>query len=299
MLTTPSAALGGVGQPTPRRTELIADWIELSAYVEGVEVYRASVEDRLKDAYFVADDDDAARAAASAWRVLRRRARALSAQYPFSVESDHIIIKDDCDSRYLFLLVLSSPEYLSGFSLSRGGGFRNFFELITIDALKELLPNWNVYWMGATSTEMKAAGGVVSYLGRLLKTKVLNRKHFASAQDGGIDFLAVQDSQDARPAGPAFWGQCATGLNWTEKLEEPSFDLWRNAVNVRTTPVRAFAVPFALDAENWDYAAVRSAGWVLDRERIVRALSNPSDARLVAAITKWLDSERARLPLAA
>jgi hypothetical protein len=299
MLASPSAALGGPGQPTSRRTELIADWIELSAYVEEVEIYRHNVRDRLTEAYFTVDEDDASRAVNDAWRALRRRSKAIGASYPFDIARNAVTLKTAPEPPYLFFLVLSSPEYFSGFSLSRGGGFRNVFELVTIEAVRQLLPNWEVSWAGATSREMKSAGGVAPYIARLLKTKIRNRLQFANAQDGGVDFIAVVISGDGRAAGPALWGQCATGMDWDQKLEEPSFNRWNDAVRILTEPVRAFAVPFAFDVNTWDDAAVRSRGWILDRERLARALPLPLDPKLTALITAWLEKETTRLPIAA
>jgi hypothetical protein len=299
MLVAPDASLGPAGQPTHRRIELLADWIELAALADDVELYRHDVVGVLKDSYFVKDQDDAQSAVAQAWRVLQRRQRTAGSAYPFDLNDDYILQDRPKDrSAYCFMLVLAATEYLSGYRFGSGGAFRNLFEIMCVEAVSRLLPGWEVSWCGATAQDMRAAGGIVPYVARLLRTQVKDPTFFKSAQDGGVDFLAVWTGADQRSARPALWGQVASGQDWDSKLKEPDFDLWMDAIRVLPAPARAFAVPFAFDQHTFTFAAIKSTGWILDRERLAAALPKPSDAKLEKSISEWLDTQLKRLPSA-
>jgi hypothetical protein len=298
MLAAPDASLGPAGRPTPRRLELLADWIELAALQEDVELYRHNVTDMLSESYFVSGQDDAASNVAEAWRLLRRRQRIVGKSYPFELDDDFIARRDLNENiTYGFLLVLAAPEFLSEFNFGTANAFRNLFELVTVEAVRNSLPGWDVYWCGATSKEMRAAGGVVHYVAQILRTAVRDDTFFRTAQDGGLDFIAVWSGADQRSARPALWGQCASGLKWQDKFQEPNFALWSDAIRVLPRAVRAFAVPFSLDDHTFTDAAVKGEAWVLDRLRIASAVHHPGIEKLSGTLREWVWRQLARLPL--
>lgn len=297
MLVAPDTALGPAGQPTERRVELLADWIELAALADREELYRLKAVDVLEESYFTSSQDDAKSCVAQAWRVLQRRKHNIGAAYPFIIEDDYVLLDEDAqDVAYCFMLVLSATEYLSGFNFGNGNAFRNLFEIMCVEAVQRLLPGWSVAWCGATAKDMKAAGGIVNFIAGHLRTEVHDTTFFNSAQDGGVDFLAIWAGRDDRSARPALWGQVASGQNWDTKLTEPNFDLWKDAIRVLPAPSRAFAVPFAFDKFTFKKAAIRSTGWILDRERIASAFEVPPEAKLAESILDWLNKQVGRLP---
>jgi hypothetical protein len=299
MLAAPDSSLGPAGNPTHRRVELLADWIELAAAKENGELYRREIEALLVEQYFVKDQDDAARNVSDAWRVLRRRKRVVGEGYPFELTNKYIFPQDrDNKITYIFLLVLSAPEYLSGFSLGKGGAFRNFFELVTVESVVQALPGWDVYWCGATSKDMKTAGGIVKYVAKILSTNIRDVTYFSSAQDGGVDFMAVLKAGDQRSARPALWGQCASGLDWEKKVQEPNFAHWADAVRVLPRPLRVFAVPFAFGRRTFTKTAIKSEGWVMDRERISANLFCPTTEKLAEMLRSWVTRQMNALPQA-
>lgn len=277
---------------------MLADWIELAAYLAQEEVYRENAVAMLEDSYFVRDQDEARREVSSAWRALEKRVRHLEAAYPFDLSEEYIVPSDRPAVPYRFMLVLSAPEYLDKYSHGKAGAFRSLFEIMSVEAVRGLLGGWSVVWSGALSAEMKAADGVVPYVASLLRTKVHDATFFHSAQDGGVDFLAVWKGIDDRSARPAIWGQCASGADWLDKLQEPNFNRWQDAIRVLPDPVRAITIPFSLDQYTFTEAAIAGRGWIVDRLRIASGLDGTLEARLQAQIEAWIIKQMAKLPLA-
>jgi hypothetical protein len=296
MLATPDTSLGPAGRPTPRRIELLTDWLELSALLEGVEIYKENVADILVECYFAVDQDDSHSIVAEIWRTLRRRERNVGAQYPFELTQDYIAGTPGADVVYRFMLILSAPEYLSGYSIDPSDSIRNTFELVTVEGIAKMLPGWEVKWCGATSEEMRSAGGVISFVAGLLSTQVRDETYFTTHQDGGLDFIAIWKADDTRAAKPALWGQCATGLNWLSKVTEPNFNLWKDAIRLVPDPVRTLAIPFSLDRTTFTNQSVAGRGWIVDRERLARFVDTIESAEVATEIQQWVDAQYKALP---
>ena len=185
MLTTPDSSLGPAGAPTPRRIELLTDWLELSALIDDVEIYKENVADILVECYFASDQDDAHSIVAQMWRTLARRKRNVGTNYPFEVTSDYVCGVPEEGVFYRFMLILSAPEYLSVYSIAPGDVIRNTFEKVTVESVTKMLPGWDVKWCGATSAEMRDIGGVIAFVANLLSTQTRDETIFATHQDGG------------------------------------------------------------------------------------------------------------------
>lgn len=291
MLATPDTSLGPAGRPTPRRIELLTDWVELWGILEKVEIYKENVADVILECYFATDQDDAHSIVAQIWRSLTRRKRNIGAGYPFEVTNDYLIALDTDEVAYSFMLVLSAPEYLSGYSIDPSDGIRNDFEKFTVQGIRSMLPNWDVEWCGATSADMKAAGGIIAYVANMLSTQQKDSSCFSTNQDGGVDFLAIWKSIDGRAAKPALWGQCATGLNWKGKVREPDFKLWADAIRLVPDGLRALAIPFVLDQTTFTKTSVRGGGWIVDRERLAKHINTINCPDLASRIGDWVERQ--------
>lgn len=296
MLANPDSSLGPAGQPTDRRIELLTDWLELSALLHGVEIYKENVADILVECYFASSQDNSHSIVAEMWRTLGRRKRNVGDGYPFELTRDYILGVPDSHIIYRFMLILSAPEYLSGYSIPASDPIRNTFELVTVEGISKMLPGWEVKWCGATSAEMRDAGGVIAFVAGLLSTQVRDETCFETHQDGGLDFIAIWKVADSRAAKPALWGQCATGLNWRDKITQPNFDLWSDAIRLVPDPVRALAVPFALDESTFKLHSVAGRGWIIDRERLAAFVDAVEDNEVATSIKYWIDAQYKTLP---
>jgi hypothetical protein len=87
-------------------------------------------------------------------------------------------------------------------------------------------------------------------------------------QDLGLDVATWMLFADHRGGYLHFIGQCATGANWDEKLDEPIILQWRDRIQWAAEPVRFFAVPFVIPPSEWRRTC-QASQLVLDRPRLV------------------------------
>jgi hypothetical protein len=290
---------GPAANPTPRRTELFADWIEAQAFLSGLHagISKPDLVDRLEGTSLIKDNDDAWALVDDAFSTCRSRRRLIGQGYPFAVAGQSIEWSDDSKLPYLFCLLASLPEQLKELRTSYPTTFRDIFEQVVVEALSASLPGWNVHPTGWSSIVGK--GPIVAKVGGWCLARKWDETVFPNAKDGQVDIAAVRVFGDSRSAFPVILGQCATGTtDWKTKAARPNLDRWNKAVQFSSTPTKLFAVPFSLDDHNFWEATVECAGLVLDRPRICMHLPEGS-ADVIGKIQTWLNLAKATLPLAA
>lgn len=293
---------GPANRPTNRRTELFADWIEAQAFLAGVgnSISKHELVDRLELTSLVVDSDDAWTLVGDAFSACRNRRRQMGESYPFAIAGDAFELDHEDRHAYLFCLLVSLPEQLQVLRTAYSTEFRDIFERIVFEAVRAAMPNWQVYMTGwSTIAEEAGKGAIVDQIAKWVLAKIQDKSVFADANDGQVDIAAVRPFGDARSAFPVLLGQCATGVtDWKSKASRPNLDRWRIALQFTCHPTKLFAVPFSLDDKSFWEATVESAGLVLDRSRICRALPTVS-ADLERALRDWMEKARQVLPLAA
>lgn len=289
--------------PSERRAELFADWIEAQALLEGLgaPINTHELVDRLTDNEIVASSDDAWVLVGDAKRACRARQKALAGKYPFAIAGDLVEFIDEHSLAYIFCLMASLPEQFSQLRTTLNRDFRDHFEGVVVAAVKTGFPNWSVYptgWKALTEDAIKK-GEIVERIASWSLNKVTDPAIFANANDGQVDVALVRKFPDNRSSFPVILGQCATGVtDWRNKAIRPNIDRWRLAVQFTAIPTKLFAVPFALDDETFRLAASESSGVILDRLRICSLVADvPPD--LADALTVWIADTRAKIPLAA
>lgn len=302
LLDLKTVGWGPANRPTNRRIDLFADWLEAQAYVagSGSAISKNEVEDRLEGTSLVLDSDDAWALVGDAFAACRSRNLQLGTSYPFEVAADSIELRSSSSSAYLFCLLVSLPEQLTGLRSAFSTEFRDIFEDVVAEAMREALPKWDVYSTGWSSIASSAGkGAIVGKVGGWVAAKHWDDSVFPNANDGQVDIAAVRTFGDSRSAFPVILGQCATGVtDWKQKASRPNLDRWTLAVQFSHLPSKLFAVPFALDDASFWEATVESRGLVLDRNRLCSALTNMSST-LGAKIDGWIATNRSLLPTAA
>lgn len=293
---------GPATNPTVRRTELFADWIEAQAFVAGVGagVSKPDLVDRLEGTSLIKDSDDAWTFVDDAFRVCRNRRRQLGDAYPFAVAGQSIEYESEDRLPYIFCLLVSLPEQLKELRTSYPTEFRDIFEELVVEAMQTSLPGWNVHSTGWSSiAEDVGKGAIVDKVATWALAKSWDATVFRNANDAQVDVAAVRPFGDERSAFPIILGQCATGVtDWKSKASRPNLDRWAFAVQFSSKPTKLFAVPFSLDDHSFWEATVECAGLVLDRARLCEKLPKVSDD-LTVRILDWLGQAKAHLPLAA
>ncbi|MBN9017759.1 MAG: hypothetical protein J0H11_10115 [Rhizobiales bacterium] len=298
-LELPGAGYGPARYPTRRRIELFADWIEAQALVLEEPLSQPNLVDRLEGTALVRDSDDAWALIGDAFSTCRFRRRHMDNAYPFSIAGDVIEFESRERKAYLFCLLASLPEQFVPLRLGYPKDFRDHFEEVVAAALRVIMQGWDVYETGWSKIAAEGKLGIVQRIAEWAKGKFQDQTVFPSANDAQVDVAVVKRFRDGRSAIPVLLGQCATGVtDWTTKAARPNIDRWCKAVQFSSTPVRLFAVPFALDDESFREASVESNGLILDRIRICGALASV-DVALDAKLTAWLDQARPMIPLAA
>lgn len=290
---------GPASNPTVRRVELFADWIEAQAYLLGEGLTKPDLVDRLEGTSLTKDNDDAWALVDDAILACKTRRSQVGAAYPFAIAGQTIECVALNSTAYLFCLLVSLPEQLKTLRLGYNTTFRDTFEKLVAEALQHALPGWDVYPTGWAATADEGRGEIVGKVSEWVLAKHYDDTVFPNANDAQVDIAAVRSFRDSRSAYPVILGQCATGVtDWKQKAARPNIDRWAAAVQFSSRPTKMFAVPFALDSQSFWEATVECSGLVLDRARICSSVPNIS-AALTDEMVAWIAGAREALPLAA
>jgi hypothetical protein len=301
LLDLKTTGWGPAANPTRRRTELFADWIEAQALIAepGDTVSKPDLVDRLEGTGSAKDSDDAWTLVEDAFSTCRTRKKLIEAAYPFSLEENSIQLEGPDRLPYIFCLLVSLPEQLKILRKAYSTEFRDLFESLVAEALQLAMPEWQIFQTGWSSVADDGKGAIVGKVGEWTLSKKWDPSVFPNANDAQIDIAVVRPFGDQRSAFPVFLGQCATGVtDWKQKASRPNLDRWAKAVQFSSSPTKLFAVPFALDEHSFWEATVECSGIVLDRTRICMKLPAASP-ELSGKIEAWLQKAKIALPMAA
>lgn len=290
---------GPANQPTSRRVELFADWIETQVLLKGSGLAKPELVERLEGTGRVANSDDAWALIDDAFITCRRRQRVLGTAYPVSVAGSSIDILGEPCIAYKFCLLASLPEQFTPLRTSYPQEFRDLFEHLVAHALQGILPGWKVYPTGWAGIAADGKRKIVQQIADWSVGKFIDDTVFPNANDAQVDVAVVRSFKDGRNSVPVMLGQCATGVtDWKDKLARPNLDRWCSAVQFSARPIRLFAVPFALDEMSFREAVVESNGLVLDRIRICEETKDLPQG-LSETLDTWLGLASALMPQAA
>lgn len=147
MLGVPDSALGRSSKPSARQIEILADWFELWVLTEGASVSSHDVLDRLLEEYIFSESDTAYAAIEDVFSLANERQEEIGSGYPFRINQDSLELTPDPLEYpvYPFLLLASCAEYFSTVRFKSGSSHRELFERIVVEAVKNALPEWDVF----------------------------------------------------------------------------------------------------------------------------------------------------------
>nr|WP_321464000.1 hypothetical protein [uncultured Cohaesibacter sp.] len=219
---------------------------------------------------------------------LEKRSLSLGELYPFRIQGDVLYYEQSPTLVYEFLLCTSlSPSLTTG----RFKDFPRIFErLAAVLTANFLGANTHYCHVGFPNEHrrFKSAVRVVISESRELNWQPDEGLPDEGPRQGdeGVDYILWKDFGCGRPIGqPFFFGQCACGNDWDNKLNDVSerFFKWFSRLKVDRTKV--FAVPFVIpDIKLRE--VTRDAGIVMDRLRLVKAISTGEHF----VKDEWIDS---------
>ena len=230
-----------------------------------------------------------------AFSELEDRLTACGGSYPFSIDGSLLQTQEDLTPSwaYIFCLLLSwrgvdrseamrpptelfeeaaavaAKEYVAGESLKFGFPRRTLPRNFT-EALRKVCQ------------ELGEGGGP------------RERPSSRNAKDAGLDIIAWKSFPDKRQAKVIFFGQCAAGGNWEEKLSElqPSVFIDTHLLEAPIVdPLRGFFTPFRLRKIDW-YEKAKQAGILFDRCRIAHCAYGQDPP---PGLLKWNEGTREEL----
>ncbi|MGG9960208.1 hypothetical protein [Ferruginibacter sp. SUN106] len=204
--------------------------------------------------------------------------------YPFVVTEREICLKKNKlslkNKLYIYLLLCSN---LNLFSKLESNQLSNSFELLSLEAFKNVMPNdAEVHLFGKNPLNKTGPfrGSLslwekIHNLASHVNESVSQRMHkedFPSSNtgDGGLDIVGWIPTNDTLPSKLIFLVQCACG-EWSKKVHESSPEDWGMRIDFTTTTVNNIFIPFCFKQANggWQKAADIRKAFLVDRKRIL------------------------------
>jgi len=226
---------------------------------------------------------------------LRFRAARFGDLYPFEIEENVLVLRQDLTPRhalYLFLLVSSRLAIIE-----RRGGHRNalasLFEVVSAAAARNLVPNMIVRIFGANSEDRRNHYGTaaIDAFRQLAEDLCESFTHQAEAElrrdtgERGIDIVGYYHWPDRSSGCFALFGQCAAQRDeWPRKALEAHPFRHKGIINFRHDPANVLFIPvcFRDSTGEWVSEVDPWATLLVDRVRLVSLLSD-SVAGLLSA----------------
>jgi hypothetical protein len=288
---------------------LICDWAEACVLFDQKEISTTDVVDMLVEDAIYESQDYAREFVADVWNELRRRASLFESPTNLRVDGERLVCDDDwtADPAYGFCLTLSLAKGFPQWAAAYGADYTEqgaLFEMLTVEALESLMPQWKVYKTGwSAAAKNKLAAVVEEVVKRLYEVRgaEIDQWLATSANEAGLDVILYRDFKDLSAGFPLFMLQCASGRDWEEKLESPNLGTWRNIVSFASKPIKAFSMPYCITATELRQTAMKVQGPLFDRYRIFGArmggASWPS-ANLEEELLAWTWPRVSALPVA-
>ncbi len=280
---------------------VFCDWIEASVLFDDVELSQSDVLDFLIEQQIYKDDDPdfCMQFVSSAWSELRRRLGWISSGSPLEFQNRRIVRKLDWNNvpAHAFCLILGLAPYYRDWVEEFGSDYNEqgeLFEKLVLVSVSHVFAEWTTVRTGWSRDETSRLSEVVETLANAINEDVGNIDKYASehAHEAGLDLFWHKRFVDGRGGHPVFLGQCASGKDWTEKLHTPEISVWSKIVDWKFPPSRAFAMPFALEDDEFVRRCNQFSGLFLDRYRLLMPSAAddewiPTDLR--AELNAWVE----------
>ncbi len=221
------------------------------------------------------------------FKLLASRENFFNEFYPFKLDDSGSMLKKINPNSlkrtlYLILLFSSNLEYIK----NEKNDLTASFEVLSRIALKKILPlSANTFLFG----KHKLNSG--RYKGKLwVKVKdlafdlgelelLVKEDDFAQNDtgDGGLDIVGwITLENNFNKNIPVFFGQCACGIDWHQKIDQSSFQTWSSIINLSTFTNNIIFIPFSYRKinGNWQKDYILKKTIIIDRFRILYQFKN-------------------------
>lgn len=241
-----------------------------------------------------AEIDDTWKTRVEDWfRLLRVRSSLYGESYPFVITENEIKKKADFTNThkiYIYLLICSNLYLLDSATRTI---FANCFELVSHQALKNLLPdNSFVHLFGSNPLNDKgryknglSLWNKIHRLAEDLREDVNNKikqKDFPATNKGddGLDLVAWLDTGDALPSMNVFFGQCACTTDWISKQHASHYSSWVGKINFTNHTNNIIFIPFCYRGTDgkWFKPSDIRLSFLIDRKRLIYYLGDRYEA---------------------
>ena len=242
------------------------------------------------------EEDHLEEVAASALAQIAARKKYLGDRYPFSLDGALTANRDAANTPYAFL---TATTFVGSTNKDSPESAASLFERVSALAL--------VGYLGGQSRARsydfgfpRRNGPVAFYdavedlcqeMGEGIGCGV-SRPDTAMVKDAKLDLVAWVSFGDNRPNQFSVFGQCATGTNWRDKINELQPEdfckTWLRKMPA-VTPALAFFVPRQIEEGYWRQAANGDRRILFDRLRIAHLLGE-MDEDLARRCAEWTES---------
>jgi hypothetical protein len=262
------------------RTDLsiFCDWLEGSLLFSGYgKLSLSDIKDVLMEEHLYERQDKASEFLADAWREFDRRKSALGQSYPIQIDNLRLLrlMPWRQSAAYSFCLLLSFADRYRNWARGFGTDFTeqgSLFEEVTCAALKQELDGWEVYSTGWSSARAAGLKTIVEDVRTRLGEdagKIGKFPKFKVAKDAGLDVVVLRPFSDNRIGFPLYLVQCASGVKWEDKRNQPNINAWRTLIDFAVMPKKALAIPFALRDDDFWWSCRHMDGMLIDRMRLL------------------------------
>jgi len=286
--------------------DALCDWIESSILFEVEELSVTDVVDALLEGHVYDDSDMASEIVSSAWTELRRRQSWISKGTPFSISSRRISRMRTWPQvpAHSFCLLLSLSKWYRAWMQEFGSDYTEqgeLFEELTKESLVQQFGDWRIVLTGWSRTRRIQLTKIVHSIANELGESIGNISRWTSesANDAELDLVCYRPFADRRVGIPVYLLQCASGMNWENKLHTPRLKIWKRLIEFTAEPKKAFATPFALLDDSFIRNCNLVDGMLIDRYRILAAAGykkNWVSSGLRKRLVAWSKCRIARLP---
>ena len=306
MLTLPGTGFQLSARKNNVNPIALGDWIEASVLFSGDSVSRSEVADVLMEQLVTEDQNIAAEIAEAGW--LEVEGRLKSAVAPgVQVAGKKIVPVADWrnDIARSFLLAVSLADGYRDWAEDHRDliGQGDLFEKLCVEACGHIFQGWHVERAGWSAAGPRRVTDLAVELAALVGTvgnpNAVEHWIAPMAKDAGLDIFCFRRFDDGREGAPMFMIQCASGQNWTAKLDEPAVGQWVQILGSAYPATRAVMIPFVVGQKDLRIRCAKITGPLFDRLRI---LSSPVGSSawvspgLMAELEAWLAPRIAALP---
>jgi hypothetical protein len=286
--------------------DAFCDWIEGNILFDEEELSSTDVVDALCEDMIYDSQDMASEMVGNAWTELKRRQGCVGARCPFAVKGARVTRRSAWRAHpaHAFCVLLAYSKWHREWASDFGHDYTEqgeLFELLTRQSVEAQFSGWLIHQTGWSRTNAVKLAAVVSQVTERLGETPGDVRRWGDphANESGLDLLCYRPFTDNRIGIPVYLMQCASGINWKEKMKTPDLDLWTKIVDFGARPRRAFATPFAFVDSEFIRNCGKVDGMLLDRYRLLAAATHKENwlsTALKRRIIAWAKPRIAALP---